>query len=122
MSSSKKRSSKKMPNSNSKSKIDFSGLTEFQTRVLKVVQNIPRGKVMSYSQVARAVGNPKSARAVGNALNKNPFAPKIACHRVIKSGGEAGGFARGTNEKIKLLKREGIKIKGGIIMDQYLTK
>lgn len=59
----------------------------------------------------------KAYRAVGNALNKNPFAPKVPCHRVVSSDGSIGGFASGAMKKIELLKSEGIKVKGGKIQD-----
>ncbi|HWA64450.1 MAG TPA: MGMT family protein, partial [Candidatus Paceibacterota bacterium] len=58
-------------------------------------------------QVAAAIGRPRAARAVGNALNKNPFAPEVPCHRVIRSDGSTGGFAFGRKKKIQLLKKEG---------------
>jgi len=82
-------------------------ITDFQKRVYDVVSKIPKGSVLTYKEVAMRIGNPKSYRAVGNALNKNPFAPKVPCHRVIKSNGEVGGFAFGSNKKIQLLKEEG---------------
>jgi O-6-methylguanine DNA methyltransferase len=72
-----------------------------------VVARIPKGKTMTYAQVAAAIGNPKAVRAVGNALNKNPFAPDVPCHRVIRSDGSIGGFASGTAKKVALLRREG---------------
>lgn len=61
---------------------------------------------MTYKEVAHAIGKPKAYRAVGNALNRNPFAPEVPCHRVIKSDGSIGGFASGSNKKLKLLKSE----------------
>ena len=82
-------------------------VTPFQKHVYNVVRKIPRGKTMTYAQVAVAIGSPQSARAVGNALNKNPFAPEVPCHRVIRSDGSIGGFASGTNKKIRLLNKEG---------------
>ncbi len=82
-------------------------VTPFQKRVYDVVRKIPKGKTLTYAQVAVAIGQPKAARAVGNALNKNPFAPQVPCHRVIRSDGSIGGFARGSNKKIQLLKSEG---------------
>lgn len=81
-------------------------LTEFQDKVYSVVQEIPAGEVRTYGWVARRIGNPKAARAVGNALNKNPFVPQVPCHRVVASNG-LGGFARGLAAKRKLLKSEG---------------
>lgn len=82
---------------------------------------IPKGKISTYKEIARVLKNPHASRAVGNALNKNPYAPKIPCHRVIKSNGEVGGFANGTNQKIAILKKEGIIINNGKIdLRKYL--
>lgn len=81
-------------------------LTEFEKKVYRAACSIPLGEVRSYKWVALKAGMPKAARAVGNALNKNPFAPFVPCHRVIKSDGSIGGFARGSRAKAKLLKRE----------------
>lgn len=81
-------------------------LTNFQKRVYNVVKKIPRGAVLTYKEVARLIESPKAYRAVGNALNKNPF-KEVPCHRVIRSDGKIGGYARGTAEKTKILKREG---------------
>lgn len=80
--------------------------TNFQKRVYQIVSKIPKGKVMSYKEVAELSGYPRAWRAVGNILNKNRD-PKIPCHRVIRSDGGIGGFAKGKEEKIKLLKKEG---------------
>jgi O-6-methylguanine DNA methyltransferase len=82
-------------------------ITKFQESVYRVVARIPKGKTMTYAQVAAAIGNPKAVRAVGNALNKNPFAPQVPCHRVVRSDGSIGGFASGTNRKKALLRAEG---------------
>lgn len=82
-------------------------VTSFQQKVYDFVKTIPKGKTATYKEVAVGIGHPKAYRAVGNALNKNPFAPSVPCHRVIKSGGEIGGFALGSAKKIKLLKKEG---------------
>lgn len=82
-------------------------ITDFQKKVYDVVSRIPKGSVLTYKEVAIRIGSPKSFRAVGNALNKNPYAPKVPCHRVIKSDGDIGGFAFGRNKKIQLLKKEG---------------
>ena len=85
--------------------------TKFQLKVWKYLKKIPKGKVKTYKQVAIAIKNPKSARAVANACAKNPYAPKIPCHRVIKSDGNLGGFtsAGGINLKRKLLEFENTK-------------
>jgi O-6-methylguanine DNA methyltransferase len=80
-------------------------LTFFE-KVLQVVAKIPHGKTMSYKQVARLAGSSNACRAVGNILNKN-YKHQIPCHRVIRSDGTPGGYNRGENRKIKLLKKEG---------------
>lgn len=82
--------------------------TEFQKAVYRIVRQIPRGKTMSYKEVAERLGRPQAARGVGNILNKN-YDPKIPCHRVIRSDGKVGGYNRGARKKIKLLRKEGIK-------------
>ena len=71
---------------------------------------IPKGKVKTYKEVAIGIKKPKSVRAVANAIGKNPYAPKIPCHRVIRSDGSLGGYSGkgGINTKRKLLKSEGI--------------
>jgi len=83
--------------------------TKFQIKVWKYLKNIPKGKVKTYKQVAIGINSPKSARAVANACGKNPYAPKIPCHRVIKSNGSIGGYSApgGIKAKEKLLKKEG---------------
>ena len=83
-------------------------LTGFEKAVYRLVITIPAGQVRSYKWVAKAIGRPGSCRAVGNALNKNPYAPAVPCHRIIKSDGSIGGFASGVRAKKLLLKREGI--------------
>ncbi|GBE16256.1 bifunctional transcriptional activator/DNA repair enzyme Ada [bacterium BMS3Abin15] len=80
----------------------------FKNKVFKIVASIPKGKTLSYKEVAIKAGKSKAYRAVGNILNKN-CDPKIPCHRVIKSDEQAGGYNRGTNKKIKLLKNEAFK-------------
>ena len=81
--------------------------TPFEATVYAVVRRIPRGQTRSYRWVAQQLGNPGLARAVGNALNHNPYAPKVPCHRVIRSDGTIGGFARGPARKRAMLRREG---------------
>ena len=87
---------------------DFRG-TKFQKKVWNYLKTIRKGTVKSYKQVAIAINKPKSARAVANAVGKNPFAPKIPCHRVIRSDGSLGGYSGkgGLKTKKLLLKREG---------------
>ena len=67
--------------------------TKFQLKVWKYLKTIPKGKIKTYKQVAIGIKSPKSARAVANACAKNPYAPKIPCHRVIRSDGTLGGYS-----------------------------
>ncbi len=87
----------------------------FSEKVYELTKQIPKGKVSTYGCIAKAL-NTKAFRAVGNALNKNPYAPIVPCHRVVKSSGELGGFATGINKKIKILESEGITIKDNKIV------
>ena len=82
--------------------------TKFQLKVWKYLKTIPKGQVKTYKQVAIAIKSPKSARAVANACAKNPYAPKIPCHRVIRSDGALGGYSGrgGIRQKLRLLKSE----------------
>ncbi len=97
-------------------------MTSFNERCYKILRKVPKGKVTTYKEIAKAL-NSKAYRAVGNAMNKNPYAPEVPCHRVIKSNGEIGGFASGTKNKVKLLKKEGIGIKRNKInLDKYFYK
>ncbi len=88
-------------------------MISFREKVYKATALIPRGQVSTYRAIARALRNPRASRAVGNALNKNPYAPQVPCHRVVRSDGTIGGFASGTAKKIAMLKKEGIIIKKG---------
>lgn len=90
--------------------------TSFEKKVWNACKRIPKGKISTYSEIAKIIGNKNSARAVGNALNKNPY-KNVPCHRVVKSSGEIGGFARGKKEKVKLLRKEGIRIENNRILD-----
>ncbi|OHB00690.1 MAG: hypothetical protein A3E93_02995 [Candidatus Zambryskibacteria bacterium RIFCSPHIGHO2_12_FULL_43_12b] len=81
--------------------------TEFAQKVYKIVSKIPKGKTLSYKQVAKLAGRPLAHRAVGNILNKNRD-PKVPCHRVIKSDGTIGGYAWGNWEKRVKLREEGV--------------
>ena len=85
----------------------------FGKSVLELAREIPEGKVTTYKELARAVGNPKAARAVGSALNKNPHPIKVPCHRVIKSNGSIGGYTLGARKKKELLEREGVETRNG---------
>ena len=83
--------------------------TKFQLKVWKYLKTIPKGKVKTYKEVAIGIKMPKSARAVANACGKNPYPPRVPCHRVIRSDGSLGGFSApgGIKTKKKLLKKEG---------------
>ena len=84
-------------------------LSAFEKKVYEAVAGIPRGETRTYKWVAKAVGRPAAYRAVGNALNKNPYLGVVPCHRVIKSDGSIGGFAKGAAAKRRLLKSERVK-------------
>jgi len=86
-------------------------MTSFQELCYKkLIKHVPAGKVISYKNLAILIGKPNAFRAVGNAMNKNPFAPRVPCHRVIKSNGHIGGYIHGSIVKISLLKKEGVEI------------
>jgi len=80
--------------------------------VWNYLKKIPRGKVKTYSEVAKAIGKPLAVRAVANAIGKNPLAPQIPCHRVIRSDGSLGGYSGkgGIKTKRLLLKKEGVTL------------
>jgi O-6-methylguanine DNA methyltransferase len=78
----------------------------FKEKVFEVVKKIPKGKTLTYKEVAKKAGSPNASRAVGSILKTN-YDPKIPCHRVIRSDGVAGEYNRGHANKIKLLKKEG---------------
>ena len=82
--------------------------TKFQTKVWKYLKKIPKGRIKTYKQVAIGINRPKSARAVANACGRNPYAPIIPCHRVVRTDGSLGGYSGkgGIKTKIKLLKAE----------------
>lgn len=85
-------------------------LPTFTEKVLFIVAGIPRGKIMTYKQVAAKAGNPKAARAVGSIMRQN-YNPKVPCHRVIRSDGVIGNYNRGgQGEKIRKLRAEGVDI------------
>ena len=87
--------------------LDLDSGTPFQQKVWKELQRIPHGRTVSYGELARRVGAPKAARAVGQAVGANPIPILIPCHRVIRSNGELGGFSAGLEIKRWLLRHEG---------------
>ena len=84
--------------------------TRFQLKVWNYLRKIPKGKVKTYKEVAKAIGKPKAFRAVANAVGKNPYTPKIPCHRVVRSDGSLGGYSGkgGIQQKRKLLRSENV--------------
>ena len=87
--------------------------TKFQIKVWNYLKKIPKGKLRTYSQVAKAINKPLAVRAVANAIGKNPFPPIIPCHRVVRSDGSLGGYSGkgGITTKKVLLKKEKIQLK-----------
>jgi len=88
-------------------------IMEFRDRCYKILKQVPRGRITTYKAIANRIGS-KAYRAVGTAMSKNPF-KDVPCHRVVNSDGRVGGFARGRKEKIRLLRKEGVKIMNGKI-------
>ena len=79
----------------------------FNEKVWAVCARVPKGRVTTYAAIARKLGT-EAYRAVGNAMNKNPYAPRVPCHRVVGSDGSLTGFAAGLEKKKRLLKAEGV--------------
>lgn len=97
----------------------------FNQKVWNLAKKIPKGKVTTYKAIAKKLRT-KAYRAVGSALRRNPYAPKVPCHRVVSSDGSVGGFKgkKFSKEKIRLLKKEGIGIKNNKIKNfkKYLFR
>ena len=87
--------------------------TEFERDVLVTTFRVPKGKVSTYKRIAEKIGKPCAYRAVGNALHKNPLAPVVPCHRVVRSDGGFGGEKKGAESRRNLLQKEGIPIENG---------
>ncbi len=90
---------------------------KFNDYFYSLVKQIPEGKVSTYGELARALGDIRASRAVGRMLNENPYAPIVPCHRVVMSDGSLGGFGGGIKKKIKLLDKEGVKVRDDNIVD-----
>ena len=88
----------------------------FNQKVWTITARIPRGKVVTYCDIAKAL-NTKAYRAVGNALNRNPYAPEVPCHRVVGSDGSLTGFAGGLAKKLQLLTEEGVALRANDRVD-----
>ena len=90
--------------------------SNFAERCYTLLKTVPAGKVTTYAELAHALGT-KAYRAVGQVMNKNPYAPIVPCHRVVCSDGRIGGFAQGSKKKKELLKAEKISFTGDFIAD-----
>jgi len=94
---------------------------KFEEKVYKKLLEVPKGKVTTYRDLAKAIGLKNGQRVIGRIMNKNPYPVIVPCHRVIKSDGKIGGYAWGEKVKAKMLLNEGIKIKDGKILDVKKT-
>lgn len=90
--------------------LDWSAGTDFQRSVWTVLRRIGPGQTRSYAEVARAIGKPRAARAVGGACGANPIPVLVPCHRVLAAHQQLGGFSGGLNWKRALLQREGVQV------------
>ncbi len=95
-----------------KVKTSHTSITDQDVYIL--LSKIPPGKVSTYGDIAKALGHPKAARAIGRIIANNPNPISIPCHRVVKSNGEIGGFAYGEQRKREILEKEGIKFQNRI--------
>jgi methylated-DNA-[protein]-cysteine S-methyltransferase len=99
--------------------LDMEGVPPFHQRVYELARRIPPGETLTYGDVARRLGEPGAARAVGQALGANPFAPVVPCHRVLGAQTGTGGFSAhgGLQTKLKMLEIEGARIGGPGLFD-----
>jgi methylated-DNA-[protein]-cysteine S-methyltransferase len=93
----------------------------FNEKVWALTARIPKGKVTTYGEIASALGT-KAYRAVGNALNRNPYAPAVPCHRVVGSDRSLTGFAHGVSTKARMLVAEGVEVKHGRVVSKDVFK
>ncbi|MBA5248177.1 MAG: MGMT family protein [Gammaproteobacteria bacterium] len=93
-------------------------MTEFQQLCYQTLSaKVPAGKVITYGGLAKLINHPKAYRAVGSAMNKNPYAPEVPCHRVVKANGDLGEFAYEISLKIERLQAEGVFVENGKIVN-----
>lgn len=99
--------------------LDMDGVPPFHQRVYEVTRRIPPGKTMTYGEVAKRLGDPGAARAVGQALGANPFAPVVPCHRVLAAHSASGGFSApgGIDTKLRMLLAERAEFGGPGLFD-----
>jgi len=93
----------------------------FNQKVWALTSRIPKGQVLTYADIAHKL-NTRGYRAVGNALNKNPYAPAVPCHRVVGSDGKLTGYAGGLAKKQRMLEQEGVAITEGKVAREHLAK
>ena len=91
-------------------------MKSFDERCYYLLRLVPSGRVTTYGEIARALGS-KGFRAVGGAMNRNPYAPEVPCHRVVCGDGKIGGFASGVVKKVGMLKEEEVKVVGRRVVD-----
>ncbi len=91
-----------------------------EQKVYKKLLEVPKGKVTTYGDLAKAIGLKNGQRAIGRIMNKNPYPVIVPCHRVIMSDGKIGGYAWGEKIKTKMLSQEGVRISNGKILDQKI--
>jgi O-6-methylguanine DNA methyltransferase len=84
-------------------------------KIYEILMKVPKGRITTYKELGRASGHHQ--RAVGKLMNVNPYAPRVPCHRVVMSNGSIGGFDKNIHKKIALLKKEGVEVKNGKILD-----
>ena len=99
--------------------LDMTGVPPFHQRVYALARRIPPGETVTYGHIAQQLGEPGAARAVGQALGSNPFAPVVPCHRVLAADGRAGGFSAngGISTKLRLLQIERARFNGPGLFD-----
>lgn len=85
----------------------------FNEQVWAICTTVPAGKVTTYGAIARKLGKPNAARAVGQAMNRNPYAPDVPCHRVVGADGKLTGYAGGLPKKLRMLEAEGVTVRDG---------
>ncbi|MGQ9759240.1 MAG: MGMT family protein [Candidatus Methanomethylicaceae archaeon] len=102
--------------------LSFDGIPRFYREVFNIARMIPYGRVVTYQMIAKALGRPRAQRAVGNAMRVNPFPIIVPCHRVIRSDLSLGGYSGiiGSPIKESLLRREGVAVSDGKVMEKYL--
>ena len=99
--------------------LDMQGVPPFNRRVYEIARAITPGTTLTYGEIAKRLGDPGAARAVGQALGHNPFAPVVPCHRVLAAGGRSGGFSAtgGVATKLRLLQIERTRFNGPGLFD-----